>query len=160
MLWFIPTICVSVHFWLLRVHFLQTRWGCRARKTAAAHLFRQRSNPPPPQTLESCLQHSRSVFFLMTWHFPRKPFMSDIVLQQQSWKPYFFLLTAAYSWSQTHWTHCQSVKRHTLYSQTSVIWLKMQLSSRSTCAEAAEREHANFTQKQPELNPDAMRCVW
>lgn len=88
-LWFVPTICVSVHFCLLRVHFLQAWWGCRARKTATAHLFTQPSIPPNFRMLASALSLCL-FFFLMSSHFQTKHFKSNILLQQQSWKPHYF----------------------------------------------------------------------
>lgn len=100
-LWFIPTMCASVHFCLLRVHFLQARRGCRARKTATADLFTQQSIPPNFRMLASALL---LFFFLMISHFQTKPFKRDIILKQQSWKlrcaaenRRHFPFTAAYS---------------------------------------------------------------
>lgn len=72
-LWFIPTICVSVHFCLLRVHFLQARWGCRARKTATAHLFTQPSIPPKLQNVGFSTL-TLSFFFFNDFTFSDKTF--------------------------------------------------------------------------------------
>lgn len=89
------------------------------------------------QTSECRLQHSHSVF-LMTSHCQMKHSRVTLFCSSRAESCAYLFCQLPLTPNQKYTgLCCQSIKRHVLYSQTPVIWLEMQLSSRCPCAEAA-----------------------